>query len=326
VGGTTVSGFAPRRLAHVNLFVSDLARSLEFYTAICGLDLVFEEPGISAVFLSNGTSHHDLALMEVTDGERVGRDGNVQVSRGRGREAGLNHLGWEMPSEAALVAAIGAVRAAGTTLHRTVDHQISRSAYLFDPDGTYLEMYCDAAEDWRTTYAQNSGQLITGRWEPDAATADPVARFAPDPEITVVAEAALRPVRTARATLVVADLARALAFHTTVGGLQVLHRGPAGAVLGGRLGLPDLTLLAGDGSAAPGLSHFGLELRDPAELAAGLARVRAAGVPVVAEVHSPYKQSLVLADPDGVHVEFLVPGPAAVAQAPEPSLAARYEV
>jgi catechol 2,3-dioxygenase len=303
--GRAVTGFGPRRLAHVNLFASDLDRSTAFYTEVCGLDVVFEEPGISAVFLSNGTSHHDLALMEITEGERIGRDGNVQVSRGRGREAGLNHLGFEMASEAALVDGIHDVRKQGIRLHRTVDHQISHSAYLFDPDGTYLEFYADSTDDWRVTYAENAGQLITGVWDPDATTADERARYAPAPTITVVSEAALQPVRTARASLVVADLPAALAFYTGALGLTVLRAGPFGAVLGGALGLPDVTLLQG---TDVGLAHFGLELRDPDELAAGLARVRAAGVPVLHEEDSPYKRSLVLTDPDGIRVEFLVPG------------------
>jgi catechol 2,3-dioxygenase len=285
----------------VNLFVADLARSVDFYTRVGGLDVVFEEPGIAAVFLSNGTSHHDLALMEVTDGERVGRDGNVQVSRGRGREPGLNHLGWEMPSEAALVDAIRAARAAGVRLHRTVDHQISRSAYLFDPDGTYLEFYADDAQDWRRTYADNTGALITGAWDPDAAAADPEPRYATAPVITVLRDAALHPVRTARATLAVADPDRAVRFATEVCGLTVLHRDPAGAVLGGTLGLPDLTLVPAAGRPA-GLRSFGLELPDPAELEAGRARARAAGAPVVADAG----HSLVLADPDGICVEFLL--------------------
>lgn len=297
-----MTGFRPRRLAHVNLFVADLGRSVDFYTRVGGLDVVFEEPGIAAVFLSNGSSHHDLALMEVTEGERVGRDGHVQVSRGRGREPGLNHLGWEMASEAALVEAIRAAQDAGVRLHRTVDHQISRSAYLFDPDGTYLEFYADDAQDWRTTYEVNTGALITGAWDPFGAPADPAPRYAAEPAITVLPDSALHPVRTARATLAVGDLDRAVRFHTEVGGLAVLHRGPAEAVLGGALGLPDLTLVQGDGGQPAGLVSFGLELAGPDELAAGRSRARTAGAPVVGD-----GESLVLADPDGVHVEFLVP-------------------
>lgn len=320
---TVLAGFRPRRLAHVNLFVSDLGRSLEFYTTVCGLTPVFEEPGIATVFLSNGNSHHDLALMEISEQARVGRDGNVQVSRGRGRAAGLNHLGWELASEAELVDAIRRVRATGARLHRTVDHQISHSAYLFDPDGTYLEMYADASDDWHAVYAENSGRLITGNWDPEGAPADPRERFTADPDYTVVDGAALHPLCTARACLAVADLDSALDFYHRLGGLTVLRSGPEGAVLGGTLGLPDLTLLrAGDG-LEPGLSHFGLRLREEADLAAGAARAAAAGVEPVATVDAAHKKSVVLRDPDGVLVEFLVPGdPTATLPVPRP--AARF--
>jgi catechol 2,3-dioxygenase len=321
------TGFAPRRLAHVNLFVGNLERSLDFYTRVCGLDVVFEEPGISAVFLSNGNSHHDLALMEITEGERVGRDGNIQVSKGRGREAGLNHLGFEMASEAALVEAIRSVRATGTRLHRTVDHQISHSAYLFDPDGTYVEMYADSTDDWRDTYAANQGALITGVWDPDAAAPDARERFAPDPEFTVMDDAALRPLRTARASVAVADLARATEYWQQVCGLTVLRAGPAGAVLSGGLGLADVTLLSATAELPVGLSHFGLELPGADELAAGAERVRAAGFDLVAETASDYKRSIVLRDPDGILVEFLVAG-APLGELPDiaPSAADRFGV
>ena len=92
--------FGPRRLAHGNFFVRDVEASLDFYQRVCGLTLVFREPGIQAVFLSNGNSHHDVALMGVSAEARVGRDGQVQVPRGRGTLPGLNHLGFEMATEA----------------------------------------------------------------------------------------------------------------------------------------------------------------------------------------------------------------------------------
>src|SRR5262245_47037561 len=98
--------FAPRRLAHVNLYVGDLGASVEFYRDVCGIEVVFAEPGIEAVFLSNGNSHHDIALMQASDREHLGRDGEVQVSAERGRLPGLNHLAFEVESEAALVDAI----------------------------------------------------------------------------------------------------------------------------------------------------------------------------------------------------------------------------
>ncbi len=87
----------------MNLFVSDLERSGRFYTNVCGFEEVFREPGISMIFLSNGNSHHDIGLMEVTTGARIGKDGHVQVQPGQGKTPGLNHLGFEMRTEAEMV-------------------------------------------------------------------------------------------------------------------------------------------------------------------------------------------------------------------------------
>ena len=56
--------FKPRRLGHVNLFVGDLEKSTSFYTEVAGIELVRREPGIDAVFVSNGNTHHDIALMQ----------------------------------------------------------------------------------------------------------------------------------------------------------------------------------------------------------------------------------------------------------------------
>ena len=57
--------FRPRRLGHVNLTVSDLERSMAFYTRVLGIEEVRREPDIKAGFLSNGNTHHDVALVEV---------------------------------------------------------------------------------------------------------------------------------------------------------------------------------------------------------------------------------------------------------------------
>ena len=56
--------FAPRRLAHANIFVGNLERSMSFYNKVCGIEEGRRETGIRAGFLSNGNTHHDIAAME----------------------------------------------------------------------------------------------------------------------------------------------------------------------------------------------------------------------------------------------------------------------
>lgn len=211
----------PRRLGHVNLFVSDLEGSVKFYREVCGFVEVFREPGISMAFLSNGNTHHDVALMETATAPRAGRDGHVQVRTGRGRTAGLNHLGFEMETELGLVEAIRRAKAAGVRIERTTDHQISHSLYLYDPDGHMLEFYADVVSDWRQLYQELEGQLISGAWDPEAAP--PLAESLIDtmPRIEVPDDALLPARATTCAGLPVRDLAVSVAFYTDVLGLTV---------------------------------------------------------------------------------------------------------
>jgi catechol 2,3-dioxygenase len=301
--------FAPRRLAHGNFFVTDLEASLDFYQRVCGLTLVFREPGIQAVFLSNGNSHHDVALMGISTETRFGRDGQVQVPQGRGSAPGLNHLGFEMDTEAALVAAYRRAVRAGLALHRTADHQIAHSVYLFDPEGNYLEMYADASRDWRGIYQAVGDELLTGMWDPNAAAPNEEPLYDPDPTYARVEAAPLHPIRSARATFGVRDLPRAISFYTQVVGLRLRSGSAASgyAILGGELGGPDIALLAVHDGIAAGLHHFSLQLAED-ELAEASSRLAAYDVPVHHQVDTAAKRSIVITDPDGIHLEFFVPG------------------
>ena len=56
--------FRPRRLGHANLWVGDLEATSGFYNRVLGLEEVRREPEITASFLSNGNTHHDLGLLQ----------------------------------------------------------------------------------------------------------------------------------------------------------------------------------------------------------------------------------------------------------------------
>src|SRR5262245_6899077 len=175
---TAAARFAPRRLGHANLFVGDVERSAHFYQAVCGLELVRREPAITAAFLSNGNTHHDVGLIQVSPEARRGRDGYLQPSSTRGKRPGLNHLGFEMESEIDLVAAHQRAVAAAVPIFSTADHIISRSVYVFDPSGNLLEFYADALADWRTVFNPEQEDLVSGAWTP-GATPPSAARHYP---------------------------------------------------------------------------------------------------------------------------------------------------
>ena len=299
----------PRRLGHVNLFVTSVECSLLFYGDVCGFEQVFEEPQILAVFLGNGNTHHDLALMGVAAHARVGRDGHVQVASGRGSAAGLNHLGFEIETEADLAAAIERAEKASFEFHRIVDHQISHSVYFFDPDGNYIEVYADVTRDWRRLYENSRGQLVTGSWRLADSPLSTEPMYESQPEIHVKVDALLHPTHVARATLVVADLERSKVFYERVVGLRTIteyhHLG--GVVLGGTLGHPDLALIQQSNDEDLGLHHLSAALPLAVELDIGIARLRAAGIDIEEQFDGPSIRSIVVRDPDGVRIEFFIP-------------------
>lgn len=308
---------APRRLAHANVFVGDLERSMQFFTRVCGLEEVRREPEIGAGFLSNGNTHHDIGAMQSGGGIRVGRDGHVQIPEGRGQHASLNHLGWEMDNEAALADAWRRAVDAGITPHRTVDHQLAHSVYLFDPDGNLHEFYADIVEDWRTIFNPSREDLITGDWKPDAQPASTTRHWAKEPEVRVVNDAVFHPKRMARAALVAKDLPRLKAFYVDVAGLEQVDESPSGDVVLLRGSATrdgwDLALFAPREGLSPGLHHSVFEMTDERELLAAERRASAAGTPIEMILDRPDKRSIFIRDPDGMRYEFRASRPARAA-------------
>jgi catechol 2,3-dioxygenase len=305
------TAFAPRRLGHINLYISNLERSFEFYNQVLGLALVFDEKELFARFLSNGNSHHDVALMQTTKEQLHGRDGQPQ---GRpSAPVGLNHLAFEMASEAALVEGIRRARAAsGEDAGHFLDHQISRSAYFHATDGVEIELYADSTPDWRGTYAGLGDELMSERWDPLAAPPSEIQNYTVDmnhlPEPTGLA----RPLRTARAAVVVSDLPAARGYYVDVIGLEVVEEDLGDlrwSILGGAVGLPDLLVLEQLQDEPLGFHHFSLELPSLAEFAATQDRLKEAGIPIERDTSTAFKRGLVLVDPDGIRVELFAAHP-----------------
>ncbi len=138
---------AIRKLGHVVLNVSSLARSAPFYVAMLGLKELgrlraAEEAIVGApmVFFSFGDSHHDLALREVPLGPGVLPQG-----------LGLAHVAFRIGDGIAQLHDHAAhLRALSIAFAFTRDHVVSQSIYVRDPDGILIEMYVDAApEIWK---------------------------------------------------------------------------------------------------------------------------------------------------------------------------------
>ena len=123
---------AVRRLNHAVLYVSDLARVVDFYRYALGFEVRMEIPGRAAFLRAPGSANdHDL---------------------------GLYHLAWEVGTLADLADVRDKLAAAGALVGQS-DHRVSKSLYAKDPNGIEFEvMWRVPAEDWEQE--MQAGEMI----------------------------------------------------------------------------------------------------------------------------------------------------------------------
>ena len=140
---------AVRRLNHAVLYVSDLARTVDFYRYALGFEVRMEIPGRAAFLRAPGSANdHDLGLFEVGDaaaGRRTPTWGSTTWPGRWARSRSWPRSGIGSPS---------AARWSGAS-----DHRVSKSLYAKDPSGIEFEvMWRVPAEDWERE--MQSGEMI----------------------------------------------------------------------------------------------------------------------------------------------------------------------
>jgi catechol-2,3-dioxygenase len=128
------------RLNHAVLFVSDLERSLRFWTDTFGMEVAAREPRADAAFLRlpRSGNHHDLGLFGV---------GAHAPPRARGT-VGLYHLAWQVDTIDELEQARQVLVQAGAYTGES-SHGATKSVYGVDPDGNEFEvMWMVPREAW----------------------------------------------------------------------------------------------------------------------------------------------------------------------------------
>ena len=118
------------RLNHAVLFVSDLERSVAFYTEAFGMEVMAREPRANAAFLRlpRSGNHHDLGLFGV----------GAQPRRPRGA-LGLYHLAWQVDTIEELAQARETLVGLGAWTGES-SHGATKSIYGADPDGNEFEV------------------------------------------------------------------------------------------------------------------------------------------------------------------------------------------
>ena len=289
--------FAPRRLGHANLFVSDYERAFEFYNQVAGFNEVYRQPDNMASFVSNGNTHHDLALTDIR---------SRYADEGQG--PGMCHLAFEMETELELVQGYERALAAEVEFAFTMDHDAAHSVYFRDPDGNLVELYADVISDWWTV---RHGIIIKKKpeWVP-GVTSPPIteARYPIDPEIGIVDGAVFQPLGTSHTALTTSRFEPMLAYYTGIVGLSVfaVDVDRQFAVLSGTAANCGLTLLRVAEGETTGLHHVGFPLRGEADLERALAALSAVRVPLENEIDHPARRCVNIRDPDGLRLQFYV--------------------
>jgi catechol-2,3-dioxygenase len=118
-----------QRLNHAVLFVSDLQRSVDFYSRLFGFTLVAKQPPMAFLRAKGSENHHDLGLLS------LGPD----ATRPPEGSTGLYHLAWQLGTIQDLAAAREELRKTGAYTGES-DHGATKSVYGADPDGNEFEL------------------------------------------------------------------------------------------------------------------------------------------------------------------------------------------
>jgi catechol 2,3-dioxygenase len=139
---------AQTRIGHVHLKVSNLQKSIDFYSGLLGFDKMLTY-GDQAAFISAGGYHHHIGL-------------NTWHSKGASPAPeyapGLYHTAILYPERKDLAAILKRLADARYPITGASDHGVSEAIYLDDPDGNGVELYWDRPrEQWPV---DEKGELV----------------------------------------------------------------------------------------------------------------------------------------------------------------------
>jgi catechol 2,3-dioxygenase len=142
---------AATRIGHVHLKVSDIQKSLDFYSGLLGFELITMY-GEQAAFISAGGYHHHIGL-------------NTWHSEGappaKREGVGLYHTAIVYPTRKDLAIIYARLKENGYHLSGASDHGVSEALYLNDPDGNGVELYWDRPKELWPKKSDGSIDMFT---------------------------------------------------------------------------------------------------------------------------------------------------------------------
>jgi catechol 2,3-dioxygenase len=123
-----------RRTSHLTLRVRDLAASRAFYAELLHLVPIAETNGRTYLAGAPG-GQPVLALEQAPPGDAPMPEPKKMF--------GMDHFSMEVASFTELQNAYRYLKGKGIDVHHTVDHGVTNSVYLIDPDGNLIEVYHD---------------------------------------------------------------------------------------------------------------------------------------------------------------------------------------
>ncbi|HEU4587140.1 MAG TPA: VOC family protein [Gemmatimonadales bacterium] len=195
---------ADTRVGPVQLQVSDLGRSLDYYRQVLGMRLLRQDGGRATL----GAQLDPTPLIELVE-----RPGARPVPR-RG-QLGLYHFAILLPDRQALGRFVRHLASVGARAGAS-DHLVSEALYLHDPDGLGIEVYADRPRSAWRVHETARGRELAMSTEP--LDLDGLVRAAGDAPWTGMPPGTVM----GHVHLHVGDLDRAAAFYHAALGLDAV--------------------------------------------------------------------------------------------------------
>ncbi|WP_179032590.1 VOC family protein [Paenibacillus kribbensis] len=273
-------------IGQVSLKVSNLERSIRFYTEVVGFHLLRQTADTAELTVDG---EHPLLTLKYIENA---------VILPRQSAAGLYHFAILLPNRVALGLSLRNLLAHEIEIGQG-DHDVSEALYIHDPDHNGIEIYADRPrEQWKK---DANGFYIMGTDPVDAEGLVAISENIPWqglPQGTVIGHVHFH----------VSNLLKAQQFYCDVLGFDITSRYGSSAMFisaGGYHHHMGLNIWAGEGAPpapenAAGLDYFELIVPDQKELDAIVARLAAAGYAVQERDGAKY-----VADPFRINIKLV---------------------